>query len=103
MAALSGSFSFWENMARDTHHGTFPVIKIEEHFDENGEWHCIGGPALAFSNGGMCWYRHGKCHRRGGPASIYAKGDKLWYVNGRQLPAPKKLPERAHGLMELFL
>lgn len=80
---------------------------IEEHHDESGKWHRVGGPAVTHPSGNMYWYRHGKLHRRGGPASNRASSrpseGRLWCVNGAFLKAPKQLPSAIHPIMELFL
>lgn len=41
-----------------------------------------GGPAIAYADGRIYWYRHGRIHREDGPAEFLADGTQKWYFNG---------------------
>jgi hypothetical protein len=65
-------------------------------YDDNGEYHSAGGPAIIMSNGTRLWYLHvdshgnkswwlnGKLHREDGPALEHNDGAKIWYLNGER-------------------
>lgn len=49
--------------------------------------HRVGGPAIIYSDGFECWYKHGKIHRIGGPAITYPDGSVEWYENDERVGA----------------
>lgn len=61
----------------------------EEHRDEQGRYHRVGGPAVIkrLASGMQyehTWYRNGVKHREDGPAEIcFWTGLKIWYYNGQ--------------------
>jgi hypothetical protein len=49
----------------------------------SGNFHCLDGPAIVYSNGDESWYRHGQLHRDDGPAiTIPEKNVYVWVKNG---------------------
>ena len=52
---------------------------------QNGERHRLDGPAIIYPNGGEGWYKNGQLHRDDGPAVIYPNGEKQWWQNGKYL------------------
>ena len=52
-------------------------------FNENGELHREGGPALIRPDGIKCWYVNGELHREDGPAIECADGSKEWWINDK--------------------
>lgn len=53
-------------------------------YNENGELHREGGPAVEYTNGTKIWYINGKLHREDGPAIEFTNGVKFWYLNGKE-------------------
>ncbi len=58
-----------------------PHIK-QAFYDDNNSYHRDDGPAVLFTNGAKCWYKHGKLHRLDRPAIESAFID-AWYVDGK--------------------
>jgi hypothetical protein len=52
-------------------------------YNEEGELHREGDPAVEYINGDKYWYENDKCHRLDGPAIEKENGDKEWYQNGK--------------------
>lgn len=59
-------------------------IPAQVHRNDEGEYHCVFGPAVLYGNGDYEWYYNGKNHRQdGGPA--YRRGTvAIWYINGNR-------------------
>ena len=53
------------------------------HYDSNGEFHCLDGPAIERPDGSKFWYLHGQLYREDGPAVEWANGTKFWYLHGK--------------------
>lgn len=68
--------------------GTIAFINFlcEDRFfwDEEGEYHRIGKPAVIRKNGTKEWWLHGQRHRKDGPAITYKDGSQEWYLHGRR-------------------
>jgi len=52
-----------------------------EYFNENGQTHRLGGPAIIWPDGTKFWYVNGKQQRLDGPAVEFSDGSKEWWVN----------------------
>ena len=55
---------------------------IKRWYNDAGDLHRVGGPAVTGSDGREFWYINGKRHREGGPAVIRSDGGE-WYLGGR--------------------
>lgn len=78
----------WFNNKGQYHREGGPAVEYsngDRFWYKNGEYHREDGPACEYSDGGKSWYKNGNLHREDGPAREYANGHKQWYVNGRQL------------------
>jgi hypothetical protein len=53
--------------------------------DQQDRFHRIDGPAIVYSTGGECWYKHGIPHRVDGPASTSPYGPDEYWVHGHKL------------------
>ncbi len=53
-------------------------------YDDLGEKHRNGGPAVELPNGCKYWYCHGKLHREDGPAIIYFDKE-YWFYHGKKI------------------
>lgn len=56
--------------------------------DKDWKIHRKNGPAIEYTWGTQCWYKHGKNHRLDGPAIIVPQGKdtvKHWYIDGEEL------------------
>ena len=52
-------------------------------YNENNQFHRVGGPAVEYANGFKAWYINGKKHRVDGPAVDGGGiGAREWWVNG---------------------
>jgi hypothetical protein len=63
-----------------------PALEFENGSYEwriNGELHRIDGPAFDYKIGMTAWLQHGEYHREDGPAIIAWNGDKHWYIAGK--------------------
>jgi len=56
-----------------------------EWFNERGQRHRLGGPAVELASGAKTWYQNGQLHRLDGPAIEWANGYKCWYIHGERL------------------
>ena len=54
-------------------------------YNEKGQLHREGGPAICATDGTKSWWRNDNRHREDGPAIEWARGDKSWYLNGVQM------------------
>ena len=66
---------------------TYKVI-VDEYgairwYNEAGQLHREGGPAIEYADGTKVWYLNGQYHREDGPAIEWADGSKFWYLNGQ--------------------
>ena len=52
------------------------------YFNDAGELHREGGPAIEYVDGTKEWWKDGKRHRVDGPAIEYRDGSKRWYRDG---------------------
>ena len=54
-----------------------------EHFNDEGYFHRIDGPAIEYTNGSKYWFLNGKPHRLDGPA-IESSSDEYheYFING---------------------
>ena len=73
------------------------------YYDEKGDRHREGGPALECADGTKAWYRKGDLHREDGPAYEGADGSKEWYRNGKCHREDGPAVERADGTREYWL
>lgn len=51
--------------------------------DENGRAHCIGGPAVKYSNGDETWVIHGDYHREDGGPAYMDNYQLIWFRYGK--------------------
>jgi hypothetical protein len=47
-------------------------------YNEHGELHRTGGPAVIHPDGTQYWYLNGMKHRTDGPAVIFSDGEQYW-------------------------
>ncbi len=63
----------------------FEIIYLgtKKWFNDKGQLHREGGPAIEYANGEKHWYINDKCHREDGPAVEYDDGrdayKEYWY------------------------
>lgn len=58
---------------------TYRSDGTQEYFNEDGERHRIGGPAIVYPSGSEEWWVDGMRHREGGPAVVNVCGYQAWY------------------------
>ena len=58
----------------------------------NGLFHRIGGPAITHEDGTQEWWVDGKLHREDGPAYQEIDGDVEWWYEGINYIKPEKFP-----------
>jgi len=73
------------------------------YYNEKGELHREGGPAIEYANGDKEWYENGKRHREGGPAIEYADGSKEWWVNDKAHRLDGPAVEMANGAKQWYV
>jgi hypothetical protein len=77
------------------------IVKVTadktEWFNEKGQLHRLGGPAVEQANGDKYWYQNGKLHRIDGPAVEWSNDSKHWYQNGQRHRLDGPAIERANG------
>lgn len=56
---------------------------IQAWYDDNGQYHRDGGPAIEIENIGRGWFKHGAPHREDGPALELANGTQRWHLHGK--------------------
>ena len=71
-------------------------------YNDMGELHRVGKPAMIYKNGSEYWLQNNKYHRTDGPAIIVRpSGTKYWFINGKQIdPIPNiiiKLRKKLNG------
>ena len=54
-------------------------------YNEQGQLHREGDPAIECVDGSKVWYLNGKLHCEDGPAIKDAYGSKWWFLNGEEL------------------
>jgi len=69
----------------------------------NGQRHREGGPAIEWANGTKCWFINDQHHREDGPAIEYADGDKCWYINNQRHREDGPAIEYASGPKEWYV
>ena len=63
-------------------------------YDNKGERHRRGGPAMVRQDGSSYWYRRDQLHRSDGPALCYSDESQYWYIRGRPISPPPRVAWR---------
>lgn len=58
-------------------------LGTRRYFNNAGELHRTGGPAIEWYNGDIEWFQNGQRHRIDGVAIEWGDGTKSWWQNGR--------------------
>ena len=53
-------------------------------YNDEGQLHCLDGPAIIWKNGDMSWYKNGQRHREDGPSIEFGNKYKAWFLNDIQ-------------------
>ncbi len=96
----------WYDDAGDLHRDGGPAIEYANGartWRQHGQLHRDGGPAVEYANGSTEWYQHGQLHRDGGPAVEYADGFTFWYQHGQLHRDDGPAAEYADGRKEWWL
>ena len=78
----------WYNEEGELHREGGPAVERANGSKKwylNNQLHRENGPAVEEANGTKHWYLNDKCHRVDGPAIEYTNGSKAWYLNGKWL------------------
>lgn len=84
---------------RRTIHGDGTVVWK----DQQDKFHCVDSPAIEYSTGGKCWYKHGVPHRIGGPAMTSPYGPDEYWVNGLKFTEEEYYQYVDHDTGEVFV
>ncbi len=60
-----------------------PRIGAKTWTNEVGQYHCLDGPAVEYTDGSKYWYQNNLLHRLDGPA-VECAGIKFWFVDGKE-------------------
>jgi hypothetical protein len=71
-------------------------------YNEDGQLHREGGPAIEWADGAKEWCLNGQLHREDGPAREGADGYKEWYLNGQLHREDGPAIEGADGYKEWY-
>jgi hypothetical protein len=71
-------------------------------YNEEGQYHREGGPAVECTDGTKYWYKNDQLHREDGPAIEYPDGTNVWYINGRRHREDGPAIEHANGTKEWY-
>ena len=66
------------------------------HYNSNGNYHRLDGPAIEYATGGGYWFFDGKLHKTDGPAIVWGVGYKEWWINN------VKYSKSCHNKLVLF-
>jgi hypothetical protein len=62
----------------------YPTSGTTSWYNEKGQRHREGEPAIEGANGNKEWWINDQRHREDGPAVEWADGDKEWWLNGQR-------------------
>ena len=80
-----------------TYKVTVDKYKTIRWYNDKGQLHRLGGPAVEWADGSKEWYVDGERHRLDGPAIEWADGSKTWYVEGKLHRLDGPAIEKADG------
>ena len=86
-----------------TYKVTVDDYKTIRWYNEKGQYHREGGPAIEYTDGTKLWYINDQLHREDGPAIEYADGRKAWLINGQYHRVDGPAIEGADGTKEWYI
>lgn len=82
-----GSITYYDNHGQLHRLGGPAIIYLDGDIEYwiHGNLHRIGAPAFMTPDGAESWWLHGNCHRTDGPARTKDDGTQEWWINGYEV------------------